>query len=249
LESLAVIILAAGKGTRMKSSTAKVLHCIREKPMIGFVVDQAVCLAGNNVVVVVGTQAELVKQVVSQINPHLHFAMQEKQLGTGHAVACALPELSDSIEHVLILCGDVPFIKASTLADLVDTHVKSKNVITMLAATIENPTGYGRLVVNGQNRVLRIVEQADANDSEKQIKLINTGIYCVNRSALEYLVGLIKSDNAQNEMYLTDMVSIAADHAFKMGMIECRDNIEILGINTPEDMERAEAFVGSYEKP
>lgn len=245
----AVIILAAGKGTRMNSETAKVLHCIHNKPMIQYVVETAAQLAGDNVVVVVGTQAEKVMAVVSAVNPGVQFARQENQLGTGHAVLCAIPELSENIECVIILCGDVPFMKASTLTDLADTHRKQNNAITIVGATLDNPTGYGRLVTNEANRVRCIVEEADATATEKPIKLINTGIYCVDRNLLERMLIQIKPNNAQNEMYLTDIVGIATKNEWTVGMVTCDDRNEILGINTLQDLQKAEAVISSEEKP
>ncbi len=249
MEKTAVIILAAGKGTRMKSPTAKVLHPIRSTPMIQFVLDTAVRLVGDNVVVVVGTQAELVKHVVSSSYPKVGFALQEKQLGTGHAVLCALPVLGERIEHVLILCGDVPFLKIGTLNNLVHTHVKRNHIITIVGARLENPHGYGRLVMNERKQVCRIVEEADAMEEEKRITLINTGIYCVHRQSLDTMLGQIKPDNAQKEMYLTDIVGIAAAGGLPIGMIECEDPNEILGINTILDLKRAESVISSDEKP
>lgn len=249
MEKTAVIILAAGKGTRMKSPTAKVLHLIRNTPMIQFVLDTAVQLAGDNIVVVVGTQADRVKDIVSASYPEVGFALQEYQLGTGHAVLCALPELDESIEHVLILCGDVPFLRIKTLSRLVHTHVTQNNSITIVGARLNNPHGYGRLVMNDRNQVTRIVEEADAKEEEKRITLINTGIYCVQRPSLAAMLGQVKSDNVQKEIYLTDIVAIAADEGMPIGMIECKDQNEILGINTIQDLERAESVISSDEKP
>lgn len=249
MEKLAIIILAAGKGTRMNSSTAKVLHRIGGKPMIQLVVDQAVSLDPGSVIVVVGVQADQVKQVVRSISPAVRFASQDHPLGTGHAVSCAVSELPDNAEHVLILCGDVPFIKASTLSRLVDTHMREENIITILGASVDDPFGYGRLVLSEQGRVLRIAEEADATDVEKHIKLVNTGIYCVNRLAMENMLKQISTDNAQNEMYLTDIVGVAAENGFKIGMIPCESVNEMLGINTTQDLEKAEAVISSDEKP
>ncbi len=233
----------------MKSPTAKVLHSIRNTPMIQFVLDTAVQLAGNNVVVVVGTQAERVKDIVSAAYPGVGFALQENQLGTGHAVLCALPALDESVEHVLILCGDVPFLKIETLSNLLHTHEQQNHIITIVGARLENPHGYGRLVMNDRKQVCRIVEEADANEEEKRIALINTGIYCVHRQSLETMLGQIKPDNSQKEMYLTDIVGIAASAGLPIGMIECEDQNEILGINTIQDLERAESVFSSDEKP
>lgn len=249
MDTVAVVILAAGKGKRMNSKTAKVLQTINSKPMIQYVVDAAVGLAGSNVIVVLGTQADQVRAAVSANHPDIGFAMQEKQDGTGHAVLCAIPELLDNIEHVLILCGDVPFIKTSTLNNMVHAHMQQENVITVLGATLQNPTGYGRLVTNKQQQVRNIVEEADATTVEKDIQLINTGVYCVNRSLLEIMLNQIKADNSQNELYLTDIVGIAANKGYKMGMIQCSNSDEILGINTPYDLEKAVAVLSAIENP
>ena len=249
MDTVAVVILAAGKGKRMNSETAKVLQSINSKPMIQYVVDAAVGLVGSNVIVVVGTQADKVRAAVLANHPDVGFAMQEKQYGTGHAVLCAIPELMDNIEHVLILCGDVPFIKSSTLNNMVNSHIQQENVITVLGAILKNPTGYGRLVTNEHQQVLNIVEEADASTVEKEIKLINTGVYCVNRNLLEIMLGQIKADNSQNELYLTDIVGIAANNGYKMGMIQCSNGNEILGINTPYDLEKAVAVISAIENP
>lgn len=249
METLAVVILAAGKGKRMNSDIAKVLQPINEKPMIHYVVDTAVSLAGKNVVVVVGTQADHVKRVVSEKHPGLGFALQENQLGTGHAASCAIPVLSGMIEQVLILCGDVPFIKATTLAKMVNTHIERGNAITVLGATVDNPTGYGRLIVNGDKQLQCIVEEADATVAEKQINLINTGVYCVQRGLLEEMLTLVRADNAQNEFYLTDIVGIGASTGYKMGMIACENAEEAIGINTRDDLQKAAAVISTHENP
>ncbi len=248
-DKTAVIILAAGKGTRMASDKAKVLHPIEGKEMIRFVVDEAVRVAGHNVVVVVGTQAEKVRAVVSESHPGVRFARQDEQLGTGHAVSCAIPELPDNAEHVLILCGDVPFIRASTLAELMEAHIRSENVITVLGAEMDNPYGYGRLVTDEDNRVRAIVEEADATEAQRKIRLINSGIYCVDRHALKSFLDRVRPENVQKEMYLTDIVGIAAGEGGRIGMVVCTDNHEIMGINTPADLRQACAVIASNENP
>lgn len=249
MKNVAVIILAAGKGTRMNSTKAKVLHRVGQKPMIQYVASQAVRLAGDNVLVVVGTQSEHVKLAVSEIHPNVGFVLQEQQLGTGHAVSCALPAVKADVGHVVILCGDVPFTKNATLTNLVNMHVSQNNIITVLGANIENPSGYGRLAMSGDGRVKAIVEEADATDAEKNITLINTGIYCVQRPALEEMLARVRPDNVQKEKYLTDIVGIAAKNGGKIGMMQCADSNEILGINTPADLAKAEAVISSNEKP
>ena len=140
---LAVIILAAGLGTRMKSNKAKVLHEILGKPMVMYVVEVAKKIAGDNVVLVVGNQAEKVRKVVSE-QTNVLFALQEEQLGTGHAVLCAIPQIPSHVREVVILCGDVPLLTEKTLTGLFEDHVKAQRDISLLAVEIENPTGYGR---------------------------------------------------------------------------------------------------------
>ena len=247
MDNLAVIILAAGKGTRMNSDQAKVLHEVAGQPMILYVVDAAIRIAGSEVIVVVGTQGETVQSVVTARDNHIRFAWQKDQLGTGHAVLSALPVLPDHIEHVVILCGDVPLIQADTLNAFMETHCNSGHDITVLAAYMENPKGYGRLITEN-GHVRRIVEESDASSQEKRICHINTGIYCVNRNLLENALSQINPDNAQNEMYLTDIVGIAAKDNCRIGMFTCSDNTEMLGINTPEDLERVAAILSSDEK-
>lgn len=246
MRNTAIIILAAGKGTRMKSQTAKVLHEISGRPMIRFVVDTAVQIAGKDVIIVVGTQAELVKSVVSAHN-EVRFVYQEKQLGTGHAVLCALPHLNEPIENAVILCGDVPLIKPDTLMMLINAHVAEGNAITVLATHMDNPFGYGRLVNDSFGNVCRIVEEADATIEEKAINQINTGIYCVRRKILGNLLLMIKTENVQNEMYLTDIVGLAVAAGERVGIVSCPDSREIIGINTQKDLEQVETILS--EKP
>ena len=248
MQSVAIIILAAGKGTRMKSDTAKVLHRVSGRPMILYVVNTAVDVAGENVIVVVGTQAEQVKTVVSS-DRSVYFAYQEHQRGTGHAVLCALPILSPHVRHVVILCGDVPLIRSHTIRCLIEEHQRLKNDVTIVGAEVDNPFGYGRLIRHPQGQVERIVEEADATESQKAIKIINSGIYCVERSFLAESLKHIKTHNAQQEMYLTDIVGMANEQHKKVGLIQCADNAEIIGINTIQDLNRVEAILTADEKP
>ncbi len=248
MDSVAIIILAAGKGTRMNSDTAKVLHSIAGRPMILYVVDTAVKVAGENVVVVVGTQADQVKSVVSR-HTSVNFALQEEQLGTGHATLCAMPALPPHIQHVVILCGDVPLIRPDTIVSLIAHHLNMANQITVIGAEIDEPFGYGRLVIQSGGRVVKIVEEADATANEKAIHIINSGIYCVDRFFLTDSLKNLTTDNAQQEMYLTDIVGMANDNNQKVGWIRCSDNTEILGINTIRDLKRVETILATHEKP
>ncbi|MFP4194064.1 MAG: sugar phosphate nucleotidyltransferase [Desulfobacterales bacterium] len=245
---VAVIILAAGKGSRMKSQRAKVLHSVAGRPMILYVIDAAVRIAGSNIVVVIGIQAEKVKALVSA-HADVEFAVQERQLGTGHAALCALPAIEDHVEHVVVLCGDVPLIKSKTLDRLVRSHISRDPAVTVLGARLDDPSGYGRIKQKADCSVERIVEQADANEEEKKINTVNTGIYCINRRFLKNALGRIGTDNAQNEMYLTDIVGIAAKAGKKIELMLCGDTSEMWGINTRDDLEKVESIILENEKP
>ena len=234
-ESVVIVILAAGKGTRMRSDKAKVLHAICGRPMILHVLDTAIRVAGNEVVIVVGHQDEKVKEVVSR-EADVLFALQKEQKGTGHAVKSALPVLAQYSTQVIILSGDVPLIKAATVNELFDLHLNQQNDLTVLGVQFENPFGYGRIVVNGDGVVEKIVEETDATESQRQITIVNSGIYCVQRQFLEISLSLIQSNNNQNEIYLTDIVEVARSHRKKIGLLICRDKNEVQGINTPHDL-------------
>lgn len=241
-DNIAAIVLAAGKGTRMKSNKAKVLHLLAGRPIILYVVETAVKVFGYDIVVVIGNQAEAVRRHVSE-SANLLFAYQENQLGTGHAVQCAMPSLPHYIENVVILCGDVPLITDQTLTSLVNTHLHAQYAVTLLGVNLEDPSGYGRVVTDNKGSVVRIVEDADATDSEKRISTINSGIYCVRRSFLERAITRLKSDNAQNEIYLTDIIEIATHFKEPVGMMLTEKDTELLGINTLEDLKQVEALL------
>lgn len=240
---IAAIVLAAGKGSRMKSEKAKVLHPVAGRPMILHVVDAALGVAVN-IVVVVGTQAEEVKSLVLA-HASVDFAFQPEQKGTGHAVLCAMPALPKNADQVLILCGDVPLISRDTLAHLAAQHIANGHDITVLAANVDNPTGYGRVKQKADGTVACIVEESDATAAEKDITTVNTGIYIVDRPFLESALLQIKTDNAQTEMYLTDIVEIAVESGRRVGLMICQDNREMMGINSRQDLQRVEALVSS----
>lgn len=242
-DNIAAIILAAGKGTRMKSDKAKVLHPLAGRPMISYVLETAVNVCGRNIVVVVGDQADAVRQTVAEA-ADVWFAHQHEQLGTGHAVQCALPELPPNIENVMILCGDVPLITEQTLNALMHAHLHAQNAVTLLGVDLDNPHGYGRLVTDQRGHVIRIVEEADATESEKGIATINSGIYCIHRGFLEQTIARLESNNAQNELYLTDLVEIAVSNNAPVGMMRAKEPSELMGINTVADLKQVDALIG-----
>jgi UDP-N-acetylglucosamine diphosphorylase/glucosamine-1-phosphate N-acetyltransferase len=241
-KNVSVIILAAGMGTRMKSTKAKVLHEILGRPMILYVVETAKKIAGNDVILVIGNQADKVKRIVSE-KADVRYAYQDKQLGTGHAVSCALSYIPEYCKEVVILCGDVPLLSADTVLKLVDDHVKKKRDISLLAVEKNNPKGYGRVLYDDKDHVTKIVEEADANKEQKQIKMINTGIYCVRKKYLVDIVGKIKSNNAQGEFYLTDIIEIGNNGGNRVGALVGNDDKEFFGINNIQQLKEAEKIM------
>ncbi len=241
-QDLAVIILAAGKGTRMKSDKAKVLHQVANKAMVSHVVECALNIAKENVYVVVGHQAQSVKDEINQ-SFNVKFAVQTKLLGTGDAVKAAIPGLTQDVQHVLVLCGDVPLIQVGTLKKLVDRHLESKSAVTVLATQVNNPTGYGRVVLDDTGQMTCIREEADASEDEKKIKRINTGIYCFEKQLLLSAIEELKPDNNQAEYYLTDVVEIAQKNQKKIGVFTMSDSRQVVGVNTLEDLEAAQSLI------
>ena len=233
--NIAVIILAAGKGTRMRSDTAKVLHEIQGRPMILYVVEAARKIAGDDVIVVIGNQAEDVRGIISD-TAELLFAYQDQQLGTGHAVLCALPQIPGHCDHVIILYGDVPLIESETIGALVEDHLKARRDVSLLAVEMVNPFGYGRILLDDNRQISAIIEEADATAGQKQIKMINSGIYCIDKGFLSEALPKIRSDNAQGELYLTDIMSIGYQEKRNMGVMVGTQCQQILGINTWQDL-------------
>jgi UDP-N-acetylglucosamine diphosphorylase/glucosamine-1-phosphate N-acetyltransferase len=240
--NVAVIVLAAGLGTRMQSGKAKVLHEILGEPMIMYIAETAVKIAGANVIVVVGNQADKVKKTVSEHFKVL-FSVQKEQLGTGHAVGGAFPFLPDQIEQVVILNGDVPLLTSNTVINFLEDHLCSKRHLSILAANVENPTGYGRILFDKNMNVNEIIEESDATEAQKAITTINTGIYCVEKGFLFNSVKKIKSNNAQGEFYLTDIIKIGSHENKTVGVLIGKDAEEFVGINTPLELISAEKIL------
>jgi UDP-N-acetylglucosamine diphosphorylase/glucosamine-1-phosphate N-acetyltransferase len=242
-KNFAVVILAAGKGTRMKSDLPKVLHTLGGQPLLAYTLDLAQGLAAGRVVVVVGHQAQRVKEAFAERpdHPDLRFVIQEPQMGTGHAVMAAAPELGDWRGPVLILCGDVPGLTQGTIADLLVAHAAQGNALTVLGMDLPDPGHYGRLVTDGQGQLLRITEFRDASDRERAISQVNAGIYVVQAPELLAYLPRISTDNDQKEYYLTDLVALMAQAGLKVGFALCPDPLEVAGVNSKEELEALEA--------
>jgi UDP-N-acetylglucosamine diphosphorylase/glucosamine-1-phosphate N-acetyltransferase len=225
----------------MHSDKAKVLHEIAGVPMIHYVV-QAALGAVNDVVVVIGHQAEAVRDVLAPY-PTLRFAVQTEQLGTGHAVMCAIPEIPSGSQDVVVLCGDTPLIKTTTIRRLVDAHKSGDSDLTLLATRLADPFGYGRIIADREGKLMRIVEEADASESERKVGIVNTGTYCIHIPFLEKALADLKNDNAQGEFYLTDVVENAYRTRRSALMLEIDDSAEVIGVNTKDELAKAERLL------
>ena len=242
MKSIAAIILAAGKGTRMKSKLVKVMHPLAGAPLIEYPLSAAREANASQTVVVIGHQAEAVRDYCSG-RKDIAFALQEEQHGTGHAVACAAPQLKGFRGSVLILCGDVPLTRAATLRDLLQRHEERRATVTVLTASLENPFGYGRIIKNSSGEVTAIVEEKDASPEQRTIREINSGIYCVAAEFLFDAVSRLGSDNAQGEYYLTDIIRMAVAEGLTCAAHPISDPLEVMGINDRVQLAEAEAVM------
>lgn len=233
------VILAAGKGTRMKSDLAKVLHPIGDRPLLQFVLDACKPLDLDTTVVIVGHQAEDVAAVASSNGAET--ALQAEQLGTGHAVDQARGNLQGRPGQVLVLCGDVPLLTTKTIQALLDRTAETSAAATVLTAIAEDATGYGRIVRDDAGKVTAIVEHKDANDEQREIREYNTGTWCFDNSLLWGLLDRLDTDNVQGEYYLTDVVELLVADGERVEGLICEDEREVQGINTVEDLEGATA--------
>ncbi|WP_055490631.1 bifunctional UDP-N-acetylglucosamine diphosphorylase/glucosamine-1-phosphate N-acetyltransferase GlmU [Streptomyces sp. TP-A0356] len=229
----AVVVLAAGEGTRMKSATPKVLHEICGRSLVGHVLAAARELEPDNLVVVVGHAREKVTEHLTRIDPGVRTAVQAEQNGTGHAVRMALEELGGSVEGtVVVVCGDTPLLTGQTLRKLAATHGEDGNAVTVLTAEVPDATGYGRIVRDGASgAVTAIVEHKDADDAQRAIKEINSGVFAFDGQLLADALGKVRTDNSQGEEYLTDVLGILREAGHRVGASVAADHREIAGIN------------------
>ncbi|PSJ24411.1 bifunctional UDP-N-acetylglucosamine diphosphorylase/glucosamine-1-phosphate N-acetyltransferase GlmU [Streptosporangium nondiastaticum] len=231
----AVVVLAAGEGTRMKSATPKVLHAICGRSLVGHVVAASRELDPEHLVVIVGHAREQVSAHLAQIDPEARTAVQHEQNGTGHAVRMGLEELSNSgialDGTVVVVCGDTPLLTGATLKTLSDTHAADGNAVTVLTAEVPDSTGYGRIVRDDSGAVTAIVEHKDATDAQRAISEINSGVFAFDAQLLTDALGKVRTDNSQGEEYLTDVLGILREAGHRVGAAVADDHREILGIN------------------
>ncbi|MCI5888574.1 MAG: NTP transferase domain-containing protein [Brachyspira sp.] len=225
------VILAAGKGTRMKSNLPKVLHEILGKALVGYVLDSVKHITNENFVIV-GHHAEEVEKYVISHYENAKTVLQSPQLGTGHAVSMVCPMLENYSGQVLILCGDTPLITEDTLKKFVEYHRENKSDITVMSAIFENPTNYGRIIRDTDNSLKCIVEEKDATLEQKAIKEVNAGIYCINWAKVKSAFSQLTSNNAQGEYYLTDIIEWGKKNGLSVNAYIMENNIETFGINS-----------------
>ena len=240
----AVIVLAAGKGKRMKSDLPKVLHRINDQPMICFLMDTLVTLNMERTAVVIGYKGEMVKNELA--NYPVSFVWQREQLGTGHAVMMAKDVLGDFQGTTIVVLGDVPFLSAASINLLLAIHEKTGASATCLSAVLDDPVGYGRIVREGQSDILNeIVEHRDASEEILAINEINTGTFCFDNQKMFEALEEVGNSNSQGEYYLTDTIKILHDNGLQVAVATANDPDEVRGVNSVEQLE---LLVGKFSE-
>jgi bifunctional UDP-N-acetylglucosamine pyrophosphorylase/glucosamine-1-phosphate N-acetyltransferase len=235
------VVLAGGKGTRLKSELPKVLHPLFGKPLLTRVLETLAALQPEEASVIVGHGREQVMEALQdlQFTYPVQPVLQEPQLGTGHALQQVRQKRLDWANYpgdVLILSGDVPLLRSESLAELLRHHQAEGNDLTLLTASLDNPFGYGRVLVGNDGTVARIVEEKDATPEEKAVPIVNTGIYCLNWQKIAPLLDQLSNNNAQGEFYLTDVIALAVAAGFQVGTASLEDANEMLGVNSRADL-------------
>lgn len=241
MEPLAVTILAAGLGKRMKSKKAKVLHTLLGKPIIQFSVELAKKLNPAKIVIVVGYQAEEVMAEVGRDG--VNFVIQREQLGTGHAVMSTEESFKDHPGPILILSADVPLLKEETVKNLLGIHKEENSLLTIITTSMDNPKGYGRILRNNHGQVIKIIEDEDAALEQKHIREVNSGIYHVEKDFLFHSLKKLGRNNFQGEYYLTDIVKMAIDMGGKVSAYFVKDFRQVMGINNRVELAQAQTIL------
>jgi len=245
MSHLSVIILAGGLGKRMCSTLPKVLHKLMDKPMLVHVLENALTLFPKKIYIVVGKYEAVIRETLEQymIIDNIVFVNQPEALGTGHAIQCARPNLlaQPESDRVLILSGDVPLLRSQTMKDVME---RTEEPVTIMTSTSENPHGYGRIITDKYANFVKIVEEKDCNNQEREIDVVNAGVYAFQIGLLCKYLPMISNNNAQQEYYLTDLFEIVREHeSMDIGMfhLPVEQSIELTGINTKEQLEELEA--------
>lgn len=238
----AAVILAAGKGKRMKSDLPKVLHRIDGKPLIRMLLENLAPVGLDRVIVVIGHKGEMVMKELKDMP--VEFVWQHEQKGTGHAVQMAEPKLAGFEGTILVAAGDAPFLKAETVKNLFKIHLENKAAATCLSAEYDDPTGYGRVVRKGKSDILlEIVEHKDASEKIREIREINSGTFCFDSRPLFLALREVGDDNAQKEFYLTDTIKIMQSRNLVCAVVKADDPLEAMGINSADQLQAAEVML------
>ncbi len=236
---LSAILLAAGKGTRMKSCLPKVLHEIAGKPLMSYPLALALQLKCKPIVAVVGHEAKLIQKQFES-NPAISFALQTSQLGSAHAVLCAEKALKNFTGDVLILSGDVPLLTCKTLERILTLHQTEKNALTIGSFKTNSPTGYGRILRDSEGRVLKIIEETDLSEAQRKISEVNGGLYVAKADLLFKTLKEVKKNSVKNEYYFTDLVALLSEKEMRVGACILEDSSELMGVNTRVELAQAE---------
>lgn len=242
------VILAAGLGKRMKSDLPKVLHPALGKPLIHHVLAQLAPLHPTRLIVVVGHKEELVRKALR--GKDAHFVTQAPQLGTGHAIQTAWPEVERGAEKggdtVLILAGDMPLVRTMTLRRLLERQQADMAAVTVLTGELDDATGYGRVIRDRRGDFVKIVEEKDATAAERKVAEVNSGVYCFQRNPLGEALALLRADNSQKEYYLTDTLAILKGRGMRIGIVQASDPRELFGVNTPDQLAMVEETLRAW---
>jgi bifunctional UDP-N-acetylglucosamine pyrophosphorylase/glucosamine-1-phosphate N-acetyltransferase len=243
MKETVALILAAGKGTRMRSDLAKVLHPICGAPMLSYSLAAVQGLGCKRILVVIGHQAERIQGALA--SAQVEWVLQSQQMGTADAVRCALPKLADFTGTVLICCGDTPLLSTQTLRTFLGSHYDAGAELSVLTMVLDEPGSYGRILRDGQGKVRGVVEAKDAGEGQRGIQEVNTGVYCARAGLLRAVIPSIENANAQSEYYLTDLVHKAVEQGWKVETVVATDPEEFLGINTRKDLAAAAAVIAA----
>jgi len=244
--NLVAVILAGGKGKRMKSDMPKVLHTLGGRSLVRWVLETAGKLAPSKIVVVVGFGGDMVKE--SLRNENITFALQAEQLGTAHALLQAVDTLGSFDGYVMVLNGDVPLVKSETLLKFLDFAHERKSKAAFLSTELDDPKGYGRVIRGANGEAVSIIEEKDATSEQKKIREVNGGIYLFDSKFLFETLPRISNDNGQKEYYLTDIIKIACDAALEVAVFKLDDADQLMGVNRPEELERLNNLLASSGK-
>jgi bifunctional UDP-N-acetylglucosamine pyrophosphorylase / glucosamine-1-phosphate N-acetyltransferase len=247
IKNFSAVVLAAGKGKRMNNpAIAKVMALLCGKPLIEYVINSVSALKPDKIAIVTGHQGQSVIDYVNSLNQaNIVFVEQKEQLGTGHAVAKAEPEFSSYTGDIIILAGDVPLITSETLEQFLTYHFSENADVTVLTADLPNPFGYGRIIRNHDNNFKKITEEKDANETEKKITEINSGIIAAKAPVLFSALRDVNNQNAQGEYYLTDIIGILAEKGKNVKAYKIEDYTEIQGVNSVIDLAEAERIINN----